>query len=151
MKRAPGQSLGWGFVVLGVSWLVSLIALPPSLWALVRYRQRLETSVRDLRERSADIGSFLIETLLGMRLVVGANAQEREAARFRERNDAFVSSLMSMRLLTYLAGGLPALLLALGTAAVFLYGGARVIEGTTTLGTRSTSERCASSHRSPIS
>jgi ATP-binding cassette, subfamily B, bacterial len=115
--------------------LVSLIALPPSLWALVRYRRRLETSVRVLRERSADIGSFLIETLLGMRLVVSSNAQEREAVRFRERNDAFVRSLMSMRMLTYLAGGLPALLLAGGTAAVFLYGGSRVISGAMTLGT----------------
>ena len=39
-----------------------------------------------MRERSADIGSFLIETLQGVRLVVTANAQEREVERFREKN-----------------------------------------------------------------
>ena len=42
---------------------------------------------RSLRQRSADIGSFLIETLQAMRLVVTSNAQEREVERFRERND----------------------------------------------------------------
>ncbi len=115
--------------------LVGLIMVPPSVWALARYRRRLEDSVRVLRERSADIGSFLIETFLGMRLVVGSNAQQREATRFRSHNDAFVRSLLSMRLLSYLAGGLPALLLGLGTAIVFLYGGWRVIAGATTLGT----------------
>jgi uncharacterized membrane protein len=35
MKRAPGQSLGWGFVVLGVSWLVSLIALALGSWIML--------------------------------------------------------------------------------------------------------------------
>jgi len=115
--------------------LVGLIALPPSLWALVRYRRELEGRVRDLRERSADIGTFLIETLQGMRLVVGANAQGREVDRFRGHNDRFVRSLLSMRWFGYLAGGLPGLLLQLGTAAVFLYGGYRVIEGAMTLGT----------------
>jgi len=115
--------------------LVGMVALPPSLWALVRYRRRLEDRVRDLRERSADIGTFLIETLQGMRTVVGANAQEREVGRFRVRNDGFVDALLSMRLFTYLAGGLPGLLLSAGTAAVFLYGGYRVIAGVTTLGT----------------
>ncbi len=115
--------------------LVGLLALPPSLWALVRYRRQLEDRVRDLRERSADIGTFLIETLQGMKLVVGSNAQEREVARFGRRNDRFVGSLLSMRWFTYLAGGLPGLLLQTGTAAVFLYGGYRVIGGETTLGT----------------
>ena len=42
-----------------------------------------------------------------MRLVVTSNAQEREVARFRERNAAFVRALMSMQRLTYLSGGLP--------------------------------------------
>ncbi|HSM61718.1 MAG TPA: ABC transporter ATP-binding protein [Longimicrobiales bacterium] len=115
--------------------LVGLIALPPSLWALVRYRRELEERVRGLRERSADIGTFLIETLQGTRTVVGANAQEREVHRFRGKNDAFVSALLSMRWFTYLAGGFPGLLLSAGTGVVFLYGGYRVIAGATSLGT----------------
>ncbi len=115
--------------------LAGLIALPPSLWALVRYRNRLEGRVTQLRERSADIGSFLIETLQGVRTVVASNAQEREAERFGRHNDRFVRALLSMRRYTYLAGGLPGVLLQTGTAAVFLYGGYRVITEATTLGT----------------
>ncbi|MEQ1855361.1 MAG: ABC transporter ATP-binding protein [Longimicrobiales bacterium] len=115
--------------------LVGLVVMPPTLWALVAYRGQLEDRVRVLRERSADIGSFLIETLQGMSTVVGANAQSREVDRFRTRNDSFVEALLSMRLFTYLAGGLPGLLLSAGTAVIFVYGGYRVIEGLTTLGT----------------
>lgn len=112
-----------------------LITLPPALFALLRYRRQLEARVRVLRERSADIGTFLIETLQGMRAVVGANAQEREVDRFRNKNDSFVDALLSMRLFTYLAGGLPGLLLTTGTGIVFVYGGYRVINEVTTLGT----------------
>ena len=115
--------------------LAGLVALPPSLWALVRYRNRLEGRVTQLRERSANIGNFLIETLQGVRTVVASNAQEREAERFGRHNDRFVRALMSMRWFTYLAGGLPGVLLQTGTAAVFLYGGYRVITEATTLGT----------------
>ena len=115
--------------------LVELAVMPPALWALLRYRAQLEARVTVLRERSAEIGSFLIETLQGMRAVVGSNAQSREVGRFRTRNDAFVEALLSMRLFTYLAGGLPGLLLTTGAAVVFAYGGWRVIEGFLTLGT----------------
>jgi ATP-binding cassette subfamily B protein len=114
---------------------VSLIMVPPSLWALIHYRRRLEVSVGQLRKNSADIGTFLIETIQGMKLVVASNAQGREVERFGRKNDTFVESLMSMRLLTYLSGGFPGLILSGGTAIVFLYGGARVIAGTITLGT----------------
>ena len=115
--------------------IVGLITLPSALFFLLRYRRQLEARVRVLRERSADIGTFLIETLQGMRAVVGANAQEREVDRFRNKNDSFVDALLSMRLFTYLAGGLPGLLLTTGTGVVFLYGGYLVIDGATTLGT----------------
>ena len=115
--------------------LLSLVALPPAVWALVRYRSRLEGAVAAMRNRSADIGTFLIDTIQGMRLVVGSNAQEREISRFRQKNDSFIDSLMSMWRLTYLSGGLPGLFLAAGSAAVFLYGGARVIGGSMTMGT----------------
>jgi ATP-binding cassette subfamily B protein len=118
-----------------VLFAVSLALLPVSLWALVRYRDRLERSVADLRDRSAGVGSFLIETLQGMKLVVSLNAQQREIARFRAQNDGFVASLMRMRRLTYLSGGVPGLLLSLGSAAVFFLGGYRVINGAITMGT----------------
>ncbi|MYE95055.1 MAG: ABC transporter ATP-binding protein, partial [Gemmatimonadetes bacterium] len=125
-------------MLLWLDWrlfLAAAVLLPPAIWALVRYRRRLEVRVRVMRERSADIGTFLIETLRGVRLVAASNAAEREAARFRERNDSFVDSLMKMQRLRYLAGGLPGLLLSASTAVVFLYGGSRVIGGVITLGT----------------
>jgi len=114
---------------------VSVAVLPLSLLALVRYRRRLEDSIAAVRDRSAGIGTFLIEALQGMRLVVTHNAQEREAARFRERNDGFVDALMRMRRLTYLSGGVPGLLLSVGSGAVLLVGGWRVIDGRITMGT----------------
>jgi ATP-binding cassette subfamily B protein len=118
-----------------VLFAASTAVMPFAAWALVRYRRKLEASIAVLREESALVGTFLLDTMQGMKLAVGLNAQEREAARFRARNDSFVSSLMAMRRLTYLAGGLPGLLLTLGSAAVFLLGGWRVISGAVTMGT----------------
>ncbi len=115
--------------------LVTASATPLGIWALVHYRTRLEGEIATLRQRSADIGSFLIETLQAVKLVVTSNAQAREVARFGERNKAFVDALMSMQLLTYLSGGLPGLILSAGTGAVFVYGGLRVINGSITVGT----------------
>lgn len=115
--------------------LVGMAAVPLSLWALVAYRRRLERRIATLRERSADVGSFLIESLQAMRLVAASNAADREAARFRQHNNAFVDALMAMQRTTYLAGGLPGLVLSAGMAVAFLYGGSRVIDGTMTTGT----------------
>lgn len=115
--------------------LLSIALLPVSVWALTHYRKRLEGKVAAMRQASADIGSFLIETLQGMKLVVTSNAQVREVGNFRSRNQTFVDALMSMQLLSYLSGGLPGLILSCSTLLVFLYGGHLVIERALTLGT----------------
>ncbi len=123
-------------VVLDVKlFLVGLLALPPALWSLVAYRRRLEGAVSRVREQSAGIGTFLIEVLQGMRLLAAHNAEERTREDFRRRNAGFVEALMAMRRLTYLSGGLPGVLLAAGSSAVFFYGGWRVITGEITMGT----------------
>jgi ATP-binding cassette subfamily B protein len=115
--------------------VVGLASLPPAAWALVRYRREIEVRTADLRERSADVGTFLIETLQGMRTVVTSGAERREVARFTRLNDAFIATLMGVQRTHYVAGGLPSLVIGAGTLAVFFYGGWRVVEGTLTLGT----------------
>ena len=115
--------------------LLTVALIPASLWALSHFRSRLADRVAVLRQRSSDVGSFLIETLQGMKLIVSSNAQRRETERFRSRNTEFVDALMGMQRLTYWSGGLPALILAGSTALVFLYGGRQVISGAMTLGT----------------
>src|SRR5205823_2631825 len=66
--------------------LVSVALVPASVWALGQYRGRLEAKVATLRQASAEIGSFLIETVQGVKLVVTSNAQARERERFRRKN-----------------------------------------------------------------
>ena len=115
--------------------LVGVASLPPAAWALGRYRRRLEAQTADVRTRSADIGTFLIDTLQGMRTVVTSAAEQREVQRFSRLNDAFVATLMGLQRTHYIAGGIPSLLVSAGVAAVFAYGGWRVVEGTMSLGT----------------
>src|SRR5581483_1522328 len=147
-RIAAETALAWVcnvFTLLGtiamLAWLdrplfaLTVATAPLGLWALSYYRRRLEAETAALRQRSADVGSFLIETIQAMRLVVASNAQERETARFGERNGAFVRALMRMQLMSYFAGGLPGLILTAGTGAVFVYGGLRVINGSITAGT----------------
>jgi ATP-binding cassette subfamily B protein len=125
-------------MMLWLDWrlfLVSVALVPASVWAMSHYRRRLEGKVATLRQASAEIGSFLIETVQGVKLVVTSNAQQREQSRFRAKNETFVRALMSMQLLTYLAGGLPGLILSASTLLLFLYGGRQVIQGTLALGT----------------
>ncbi len=114
--------------------LVSVAAVPAGVWALQHYQHRLATRVRAVRERSSEIGSFLLETLLGIRLVVSARAETREAERFRVRNQSFLDALMGMQLTAFLSGAVPGTILTLSTAAIFFYGGKLVIDGKLTTG-----------------
>jgi ATP-binding cassette subfamily B protein len=114
--------------------LTSVVLLPIGIFAVRHYQSSLTVQTRTLRERSSDLGSFLIETLLGMRLVVASGNEERERTKFRLLNSAFVQSLLSIQVLSFMASALPATVLALSTAIVFLYGGSLVIHGLLTTG-----------------
>jgi len=124
-------------IMLWLNWklfLLSIVLIPVSVLALKHYRRKLTERIRGMRERSADIGSFLIESLRGMRLVVTSITQDSEVERFREKNRSFVDVLLSMQLTSYLAGAFPGTMLTLSTALVFLYGGKLAIEGKMTIG-----------------
>jgi ATP-binding cassette subfamily B protein len=114
--------------------IASLILLPFSILALRHYQRRLTNFTSELRQRSANLGSFLIESIMGMRLIVSTCAQKRKADRFAVHNDAFASSLISMQMTSFFASELPGTVLTLSTVTVFLYGGKLVIEHQLTLG-----------------
>ena len=113
---------------------ISLLMLPALVWAARRYQGRLRQQVQTMREQSAEIGNFLIEAILGMRLLVGCNAQKRKDEEFRRKNDQFVGSLLSMQITSFMAGALPGAVITLSVAILFLYGGRLVIQGAMTIG-----------------
>jgi ATP-binding cassette subfamily B protein len=136
-----GNALFLAGSVVAILWLdvklalVGLALVPVAAWVLIRTRGTLTAHIKAMREASAAIGSFLVETLQAVRLVVTSNAERHESERFQAANSRFVNALMSMQLWSYLSGSAPGLVLSAGYAVVFVYGGQRVIAGTLTLGT----------------
>jgi len=114
--------------------IVGILLVPLSLFAMRHFQHRLARHVKLLRERSSDIGSFLIETILGIRLVVSSGTESQEIGRFRRLNSGFVDALLGMQLTSFLAGALPGTILVAASAIVFLYGGHMVIAQTLTVG-----------------
>jgi ATP-binding cassette subfamily B protein len=124
-------------VMASLNWrlfLASVALLPVSVIALRHYQRRLTAETKTLRERSSDLGSFLIESLLGMRLIVATGSEHREAEEFRRRNSRFLQSILSMQMMAFLASALPGAVLTISTAIVFLYGGKLVIDNHLTVG-----------------
>ena len=76
-----------------------------------------------------------MDSILGMRVVVSLNAEGHETERFGERNAAFVRTMLKVQIASFLSGALPGTILTAGTAAVFLYGGWMIINGTMSIGT----------------
>jgi len=129
--------IGSAVIMASVSlriFLVSLATVPVSLWALHHFHERLAVRVRAVRERISEIGSFLLETMLGVRLVVTSNAEKRERERFRARNQSFLDALLIMQLVSFLSGAVPGTVLTLCTTLIFLYGGKQVVDGKLTTG-----------------
>jgi ATP-binding cassette subfamily B protein len=125
-------------MMLWLNWrlfLFSVVFVPVSLITFRRYQLKLMIFTKELRERGADLGSLFVDTLLGMRTVVTSNAGDREAEKFRERNSAFVDTLLRLQMTSFLSGALPGTILTAATAGVFLLGGWMIIHGTMTTGT----------------
>jgi ATP-binding cassette subfamily B protein len=114
--------------------LLSVSLALPAVAVSRHYRRKVTDRNLRVRERAADIGSFLVEAFLGMRQTVASRQEERESERFRDTNDRFVSALLDRQVTNLLASGIPGLLLSLSTLAVFLVGGYWVLEGRFSMG-----------------
>lgn len=124
-------------LMLMLNWklfLVSVILVPACLFAFTYYQRKLTALTGEMRERSADLGSLFVDTILGMRVVSSLQAGEHETARFRKGNDAFVNAMLRMQVTSFMAGALPGTILTAATASVILYGGWLIMHDQMTIG-----------------
>ena len=115
--------------------LVGVVLIPACVLVFLYYQRKLTLITREMRERGADLGSLLVDTVMGMRVVASLNAGEHEVRRFEKGNNAFVRAMLRMQVTSFLAGAIPGALLTASTSAVILYGGAMIIDGRMTIGT----------------
>jgi ATP-binding cassette subfamily B protein len=125
-------------LMLLLSWQLSLVAfvlLPAELAFLRLMRPRIEAATRRLRERAGELSSFLVERLGAVKLIQSVGAEEREEGALGTLQGHFRRDLLRQQMVSYVTGGVPALLTQASTALVFIAGGWMVIEGRLTLGT----------------
>jgi ATP-binding cassette subfamily B protein len=84
--------LNWRLFIAGV------VLVPGCVVIFLYYQRRLTVLTKQLRERSSDLGSFFVDSILGMRVVVSLRGGPHEAERFRTRNDAFVQTMLSVQM-----------------------------------------------------
>jgi len=106
----------------------------PGLVLVRLLRPRVERQALAVRERNADLGSQLVESLQSGRAVRAAGTQELETARFRRVNRRLVRAVVGFQrtAAAYGAGG--QLLLAAAGLTVLLVGASMVRQGELTVG-----------------
>jgi ATP-binding cassette, subfamily B, bacterial len=130
--------LGSLVMMIWLSWklfVVGIVLIPLCVVSFRVFQVRLNALALELRERSADIGTLFVETLLGVRLVVCFDKTGYELERFKARNGVFVSTLLRFQSTAMLGRTIPGALITAATTAVFIYGGQQIIAGKMTIGT----------------
>ncbi|MCO7513922.1 ABC transporter ATP-binding protein/permease [Pseudomonas guariconensis] len=129
--------LGAVGLMLMLSWQLSLLLallIPIEVLWLRWMRRKVEREVRSLRERSADVSSFLVETLPAMKFIQAAGQQRREAGRLEQLGQGYMGQLLKVQVTEFFTQAVPGTLTSLCRACAFLVGGWWVIQGTWQLG-----------------
>lgn len=124
-------------LMLMLSWQLSLLLallVPIEVLWLRWMRRKVEREVRSLRERSADVSSFLVETLPAMKFIQAAGQQDREAGRLERLGQGYMGQLLKVQVAEFFTQAVPGTLTSLCRACAFLVGGWWVIQGTWQLG-----------------
>lgn len=124
-------------LMLMLSWQLSLLLallVPIEVLWLRWMRRKVEREVRNLRERSADVSSFLVETLPAMKFIQAAGQQGREAGRLDQLGQGYMRQLLKVQVTEFFTQAIPGTLTSWCRACAFLIGGWWVIQGTWQLG-----------------
>ena len=124
-------------LLVTLSWKLSLLVLvllPLEVLWLRWMRRKVERQTRVIRERSADLSSFLVETLPAMKFIQSVSQEEREARKLNGLGDRYLTDLLKLQVTEFFTQAIPSTLTSLTRASAFLIGGYWVIEGQWQLG-----------------
>lgn len=114
-------------------WSFAGVAL--ALAVTAAFRRPVEARSERVRAAMAELSHFLAERLAALRPIRLHRAQQEEQARLHAANARLTHEVVGFQLLDALAGGVPALLLTLALAWIYLVGGRLLEAGTISLGT----------------
>jgi ABC-type multidrug transport system fused ATPase/permease subunit len=118
--------------------LITFLTFPVLLVASVAFRLASAGAYRLTREKIAQVTAYLQETLSGVRVVRAFGQEPRHRTRFAELNDEHREANMKTVYLNAAYFPSVELLSAVATAAILIYGGNEVIDGTVTIGVLAT-------------
>lgn len=130
--------LGLAILIFYMDWklaLIALIVLPLAFYPVVEFGRRVRRVSTGVQEAMADLSAFLHETFSGSRIVKAFGMESYEKKRFFAKTKqlfdleirAVVARSLSSPIMEFLGG--------FGIALIIWYGGSRVINGTSTVGT----------------
>ncbi len=118
--------------------LITFLTFPLLLVASVAFRLASSGAYRLTREKIAQVTAYLQETLSGVRVVRAFGQEPRHRRRFAELNDEHREANMKTVYLNAAYFPSVELLSAVATAAILIYGGNEVVDGTVTIGVLAT-------------
>ncbi len=124
-------------LLVALSWQLSLLVLiliPLEIVWLRWMRRKVEVRTREMRERSADLSSFLVETLPAIKFIQSTGQEGRERTRLGGLNDSYLDKLLQLQVTEFFTHAIPGTLTSMTRAAAFLIGGWWVIQGEWQLG-----------------
>lgn len=124
-------------LLITLSWKLSLLVLvliPLEVLWLRWMRRKVERQARIIRERSADLSSFLVETLPAMKFIQAVSQEKRESSKLHNLSNHYLTDLLKLQVTEFFTQAVPGTLTSLTRATAFLIGGYWVIEGQWQLG-----------------
>ncbi|MFK7960910.1 MAG: ABC transporter ATP-binding protein [Phycisphaerales bacterium] len=124
-------------VIFTVNWRLALAAtlvLPLHFWTWRRFRGPIRRSHSEAQEHIADAHAGIVESFLGIEVVKGFGAEERESENFSQAIDASRKSTIRTQRYHFTQKVVADLLVGLGTVLLVGYGAWEVFQGRMTGG-----------------
>jgi len=130
--------LGLTILIFYMDWqlaLIALVILPLAFYPVVEFGRRVRRVSTGVQQAMADLSAFLHETFAGSRIVKAFGMEPYEKGRFSQKTSRLYKLEMRAVVARSLSSPVMEFLGGLGVALIIWYGGFRVINGTSTVGT----------------